>query len=63
MFDERGILDHLRELSESLKDWKRYCLNHWRVRFLDRIGGFSGGEARDRATKGEFMRLYVSERV
>jgi len=24
MFDERGILDHLRELSESLKDWKRY---------------------------------------
>lgn len=43
MFDERGILDHLRELSESLKDWKRYCLNHWRVRFLDRIGGFSGG--------------------
>jgi len=24
MFDERSILDHLRELSESLKDWKRY---------------------------------------
>ena len=24
MFDERGILDHLRELNESLKDWKRY---------------------------------------
>lgn len=24
MFDEKGILDHLRELSESLKDWERY---------------------------------------
>jgi len=24
MFDEKGILDHLRELNESLKDWKRY---------------------------------------
>lgn len=24
MFDERGILDHLRELNESLRDWKRY---------------------------------------
>lgn len=24
MFDERGIQDHLRELNESLKDWKRY---------------------------------------
>ena len=24
MFDEKGILDHLRELNESLKDWERY---------------------------------------
>ena len=24
MFDEKGILDHLRELNESLKDWRRY---------------------------------------
>jgi uncharacterized protein YutE (UPF0331/DUF86 family) len=24
MFDERGILDHLRVLNESLKDWVRY---------------------------------------
>lgn len=24
MFDERGILDHLRELNESLRDWERY---------------------------------------
>jgi len=22
------------------------ALNNWRVRFLDRVGGFSGGEAR-----------------
>jgi uncharacterized protein YutE (UPF0331/DUF86 family) len=24
MFDVNGILDHLRELNESLKDWERY---------------------------------------
>jgi len=24
MFNEKGILDHLRELDESLKDWERY---------------------------------------
>jgi uncharacterized protein YutE (UPF0331/DUF86 family) len=24
MFDEKGILDHLRELNESLNDWERY---------------------------------------
>ena len=24
MYDEKGILDHLRELNESLKDWERY---------------------------------------
>jgi uncharacterized protein YutE (UPF0331/DUF86 family) len=24
MFDEKGMLDHLRELNESLKDWERY---------------------------------------
>ena len=24
MFDEKGILDHLRELDESLKDCERY---------------------------------------
>ncbi len=24
MFDEKGILEHLRALNESLKDWERY---------------------------------------
>ena len=24
MFDEEGVIDHLRELNESLKDWERY---------------------------------------
>lgn len=24
MFDDKGILDHLRALNESLKDWERY---------------------------------------
>lgn len=24
MFDDKGILDHVRELNESLKDWERY---------------------------------------
>jgi uncharacterized protein YutE (UPF0331/DUF86 family) len=24
MFDDKGILDHIRELNESLKDWERY---------------------------------------
>ena len=24
MFDEKGIVDHLRELDESLSDWERY---------------------------------------
>lgn len=24
MFDEKGIIDHLRELNDSVKDWERY---------------------------------------
>ena len=38
MFDERGIQDHLRELNESLKDWKRYQ-SHSRSYVLTGIRG------------------------